>query len=251
MKERIQINAEAIRLREQFGEDPFSPLDIFRLISGNEDLTIAFYPMSSRISGIAVRSKNARIIAINSTSTYGRQRFTAAHELYHLYYDNEFSVIVCHQEIGTARTDKEREADMFASYFLAPYEALRGFVEDSLRKTDGTLTVEDVVRIEQHFGLSRQATLVRLQSEGYLTSTVVDTMKTNIIASARKLGFDTSLYMVTPEDRQYATYGKYVALAELLREKELISEGKYEELLLDGFRGDIVFGTNLEEERYD
>lgn len=251
MKEKIQINAEAIRLRERFGKDPYSPLDIFRLISGQENLTIAFYPMSHRISGIAVRSKNARIIAINSTSTYGRQRFTAAHELYHLFYDNDFSVIVCHQEIGSARTDKEREADMFASYFLAPYEALRGFAEDNLRKTGKTLTVEDVVRVEQHFGLSRQATLVRLQSEGYLTSAVANTMKTNIIASARKLGFDTSLYMVTPEDRQYATYGKYIALAELLKEEELISEGKYEELLLDGFRGDIVFGTSLEEERYD
>lgn len=251
MKEKIQINADAIRLRKHFGEDSSSPLDIFRLISGNQEMTLSFYPMSERISGIAITSPHAKIIGINSALSRGRQRFTAAHELYHLFYDDESSIVVCHQDMESRRTPKEREADIFASFFLAPYEALHGFIHDRLKKGETPLIADDVVRIEQHFGLSRQATLVRLQSEGYLDQRSADTMKKNIILSAKRLGFGPTLYLPTPAEDQYGTYGKYVVLAELLRERGLVSEGKYEELLLDAFRGDMVFGTSLEEERYD
>lgn len=250
MKEEIQINAEAIRLRRHFGEEPSSPLDIFRLIASDRDMTIVFYPMSDRISGISIKCNGIKLVGINSTLTHGRQRFTAAHELYHLFYDDEFSVRICSKDMQVKDTT-EREADTFASFFLAPYEALHEFIENNLKKRHRALSVEDIVRIEQYFGLSRQATLVRLQKESYLTPKDAETMKTNIIVSATRLGFDTSLYTVTPKEKQYATYGKYVALAELLKDKDLISEGKYEELLLDAFRGDIVFGTNLEKERYD
>ena len=69
-------------------------------------------------------------------------------------------------------------------------------------------------------------------------------MKTGIIVSARKLGYDDKLYIPTPEDKQYATFGKYVRLAEEVKTKELVSTGKYEELLLNGFRADIVYGLS-------
>jgi hypothetical protein len=68
----------------------------------------------------------------------------------------------------------------------------------------------------------------------------------------RKLGYDDTLYTPTPEDKQYATFGKYIRLAEELKDRELVSTGKYEELLLNGFRADIVYGFDTEEEeRYD
>ena len=110
--------------------------------------------------------------------------------------------------------------------------------------------VEDVIRIEQHFGLSRHAT--RKTTEGGIPNRKrSQKMQTGIVALARRLGYDTALYLPTPEEKQYATFGKYVALAKRLREEELVSHGKYEELLLDGFRYDIVYGINLDEERYD
>ena len=52
--------------------------------------------------------------------------------------------------------------------------------------------------------------------------------------------------------RPVINFGKYIKIAEELKDKNLISKGKYEELLLDAFRGDIVYGLNTErEERYD
>ncbi len=39
-------------------------------------------------------------------------------------------------------------------------------------------------------------------------------------------------------------------VAEELKDKELISTGKYEEIMLEGFRGDIIYGLNPPE-NYD
>ena len=41
--------------------------------------------------------------------------------------------------------------------------------------------------------------------------------------------------------------GHYIALAEKLLNDEYISYGKYEEILLDGFRDDIVYGIGEED----
>lgn len=252
MKEKIELNGEAIILRKEFGEDANSPIDIFSLVHNNDDLTIVFYPMSSRVSGICIRDGKNKIIGVNSTSTYGRQRFTIAHELYHLYFHEDFESIVCFTDLEMNKSPAEKEADMFASYFLAPYEALSYFIRKKLGKEKQELEIEDVVRIEQHFGMSRQAILWRLINDGYLRPEKADTMKTGIIVSARKLGYDDKLYTPTPEDKQYATFGKYIRLAEELKAKELVSTGKYEELLLNGFRADIVYGFDTEEEeKYD
>jgi len=252
VKEKIEINAEAISLRRHFGEDIDSPIDIFSLLHNSEDLTIVFYPMSNRVSGMCIKDKHNKIIGINSTSTYGRQRFTISHELYHLFFHDNFGSIVCSKDLEKNKEPQEKEADMFASYFLAPYEALTHFIRTKLRKERHTLEISDVVKIEQYFGLSRQATLWRLINDGYLSRKKADTMKTGIISSALKLGFDDKLYLPAPEEKQYMTFGKYIKLVEQLKHQELISTGKYEELLLDGFRSDIVYGlTRQEEETYD
>ena len=77
-------------------------------------------------------------------------------------------------------------------------------------------------------------------------------MKKNIILSAKKFGYDAKLYSPTPTDKQYNTLGQYITLAEQINERGLVSTGKYEELLLDAFRSDIVFGMDDEaEEHYD
>ncbi|WIV12207.1 ImmA/IrrE family metallo-endopeptidase [Proteiniborus sp. MB09-C3] len=252
MKEKIELNSEAIILRKEFGEDANSPIDIFSLIHNSDDLTIVFYPMSGRVSGICIRDGKNKIIGVNSTSTYGRQRFTIAHELYHLFFHEDFKSIVCSTDLEINKDPQEKEADMFASYFLIPYEALSYFVRNKLEKEKQELDIEDVIRIEQNFGISRQAILWRLINDGYLSHEKANTMKTGIIASARRLGYDDELYTPTPEDRQYVTFGKYIRLAEKLKNEDAISHGKYEELLLDGFRSDIVYGLDTEEEEvYD
>jgi len=252
VKKKIEINSDALSLRRYFCEDIYSPIDVFSMLSAKEKFTVVFYPMSERISGLCIRDRDNKLIGINSTLTYGRQRFTAAHELCHLFFHKNFTSIVCAKDLDRTKDASEKEADMFASYFLAPYEALSHFIRSKLKKQDKNLDVSDIVRIEQYFGLSRQATLWRLINDGYLSFDEAEPMKTGIIRSARRLGFDDKLYLPTPGDKQYSTFGKYIKLAEELKDKQLVSKGKYEELLLDAFRGDIVYDLNTPgEEQYD
>ena len=251
MKDNIQINGDALNLRKQFEQDCFSPIDIFSVIGNQEDLTVVFKPMGDNISGICIAFKNNKIIAINSDMTYGRQRFTAAHELCHLFFHDDLNKVICSKSLDT-EDKKEIEANKFASYFLVPYSSLRNFIEKNLGKKSGYLEVNDVVKIEQFYGISRQAILWRLLNEGYISKKAAEKMKTGVIKSAQVLGFDDYLYRPSPENKKYFTLGKYVRLAEELKQKNIISKGKYEEYLLDAFRSDIVYGLKEEtDETYD
>ena len=248
----IDLNSKAVILRKKFGVDSFSPVDVFSLINGHDNITLVFYPMSDKISGMCVRvDKEDTLIAINSALSYGRQRFTAAHELYHLFFQSNFRNVVCAKDIEGKKNDEEKNADTFASFFLIPDEALKVFISEGISE-DETISIKNVVKIEQKFGMSRQATLCRLQSEGYITPEMANTWKTKVKQSARKFGFDDKLYLSTPQEKQYFTTGSYLTIVEQLKEKGIISQGKYAELLLDAYRSDMVYNLSLEgEEKYD
>jgi len=135
LRDRIELNSYAVLLRTKLGEDLHSPIDIFALISGLRNMTLVFYPMSEQISGMCIRiNETDSLIAINSTSTYGRQRFTAAHELYHLNFQLNFKNVVCAKDLEGPKEEEEKNADAFASYFLAPYDSLNIFIKETLKK---------------------------------------------------------------------------------------------------------------------
>ena len=107
--EKIDINANALWLRKHLNEDANSPIDIFSLVSSIENLTLTFYPMSKRISGICVKVDGNNLVAINSTLTYGRQRFTMAHELCHLYFHEKLNNSICLKDIEEAKMTKKKK----------------------------------------------------------------------------------------------------------------------------------------------
>lgn len=65
-------------------------------------------------------------------------------------------------------------------------------------------------------------------------------------SKAVALGFSSKLYRPSPEAKQYMTYGNYISQAEQVLSKGLVSDGKYEQLLLDAFRADLVYGDEEE-----
>ncbi len=241
MLDKMELNAKAQDLRIALGEDANSPLDIFALVNRIDGLTLVFYPLGENISGMCVKDGEIKLIAINSTMSYGRQRFSLAHELYHLYYDDESGFNVCVKEFDP-KSENEKCADQFASYFLAPYNSLRTAIKKIAG--DGPLSVQHVVALEQYFGMSRLAMFWRLVSEGYLRSEELDEYRSDVSSSAKKLGYDDKLYRPTPVESQKRTYGHYLKQVDELRQRDLVSQGKIEELLLDAFRDDIVFGSD-------
>lgn len=253
MKDRLELNSNAIKIRRDlFNEDAFSPIDIFALISNLNKFTVVFYPMSDRISGMCIREKNGNVIGINSSLSYGRQRFSAAHELYHLFFEKGLRSVVCEKDISGVKSDSEKEADAFASYLLAPYDALKAYCERNKIDDNHNWIMEDVIKMEQFFQLSHQAILYRLVSDGYIDEEISNCLKSNVIRQAVRLGYDDKLYKASTKEKEYFSTGQYIRDVDELKNRELISTGKYEELLLDAFRADIVYDLGEEgKELYD
>ena len=213
MRTAQELNSLALRTRRLWNEDGYSPIDIFAIVNGWKDkkITIVRYPLSSRISGMCTKEKDDIVICINSTTSYGRQRFTLAHELYHVLYEEGMQRVICDMSMNGNKSDSEKEADQFASYLLMPYDAL--LVYDNL-----------------------------------LDNEVADKYKSITVSTvAAKLGYGKELYFPTDEKKQYFTTGEYIRKVEKMAEKGLISEGKKEELLMDAYRADIVYNFDEEE----
>lgn len=68
-----------------------------------------------------------------------------------------------------------------------------------------------------------------------------------VSTEAAKLGYGKELYLPTDKAKQYFTTGEYIRKVENMAEKDLISNGKREELLLEAYRADIVYNFDEEE----
>lgn len=235
-----EIDSMAVSFRRELGEDSLSPIDIFAIARTMEDLTTVFYPLGKNISGMCIKGKKSKLIAINSGMSLGRQRFSMAHEFYHLKYDSDITKSVCSIAIN-GEDEKEMEADKFASHFLLPSAALYNILKDCKN-----VSLEQVIWLEQHFGLSRRAMLYRLKEENRIDSDLYNSMQKDVQYSAARLGYDTTLYKATPAENSMKTTGQYIRLANKLYNEEVISTGKYEEILLDAFRDDLVYGDDEE-----
>ncbi len=237
------LMTKAERLRKQLGEDNNSPVDIFALAQGIELMTIVYYPLGNKISGMCVKGAEGRCtIALNSSMTLGRQRFTLAHEFFHMFYDTNMKTI-CAKSIGTG-CEIEKMADAFAAYFLMPRAALADKADNLISKHEGKINLQDIIRIEQYFGVSHQTAVYQLNNCGYISRNELDDLlNISVKRQAEAMGFSSDLYLPLPKEKQYCTYGHYIKQADQLLNRDIISNGKYEELMLDAFRDDLVYGT--------
>lgn len=237
------LMTKAERLRKQLGEDNNSPVDIFALAQGIELLTIIYYPLGNKISGMCVKGAEGRCtIALNSSMTLGRQRFTLAHEFFHMFYDTNMKTI-CAKSIGTG-CEIEKMADAFAAYFLMPRAALADKADNLISKHEGKINLQDIIRIEQYFGVSHQTAVYQLNNCGYISRNELDDLlNISVKRQAEAMGFSSDLYLPLPKEKQYCTYGHYIKQADQLLNRDIISNGKYEELMLAAFRDDLVYGV--------
>lgn len=247
----MDLVSKAARLRRELGEDATSPIDIFALAQTIDKLSLFLYPLGDGISGMCIKTEDTCVIAINSSMSKARQRFTLAHELYHYKYGNIGETTICSSKLTSASdASVEREADMFASYLLLPPGSYEDRIESAKRKY-GSLRKADLIWVELQYGISHQAMLWRLTNDRTISPAENLALKDGIIGEARRLGFSTDLYRVIGEEKaERKVLGHYVQMADALLEQEKISDGKYSELLLDGFRSDIVYGDE-EDDQFD
>lgn len=240
----LMTKAEVVRKR--MGEDSNSPIDILALAQNIDNLTLVYYPMGNNISGMCIKDKEDNcVIAINSMMTVGRQRFSLAHEFYHYFFDDNM-MSICSREIEVGE-ENEKRADIFASYLLMPRTALYEKVESLRNNKNDRLNLQDIIKIEQYFKVSHLTSLYQLYNCHFINKNEFEEYKNiHVRRISELMGYDSDLYKPSNDNKRYYTYGKYLKLAKQALDKELISDGKYEELLLEAFRPDLVYG--LEED---
>ena len=257
MRDKIKLNSFAVELRRDWDLNPYSPIDLFSIVlSKLPDLTILFYPMSDNTSGMCIKNINGidldelkddssediapsddMVICINSNMSKGRQRFTLAHELYHLLFEEDKrNLIICETSNDD---DSEIEANIFASYLIMTYEGLERYAKTN-NLTEWSL--EEIIRAEQYFQISHHAMLFRLREHEFISlEECIKLRSVQIGYNARINGFDDSLYTPTNTEMKYFSLGKYIRLVEKAFNDNKISSGKRDELLLDAFRSDLTY----------
>lgn len=246
---------QADELRATLGKDNLSQIDVFSIARNIPRLTTVLYPLGDNISGMCVKQEKFSLIAVNSTQSYGRQRFTLAHELYHLHFDEQIGTSICPSD-SSKYDDVERKADLFASHFILPYLALRNEVKErglleGAKPLDDEFLLEAAIAIEQRYLISHKALLIRLTELGILGKEQRERLQGGITKKARQLGYSGALYEPRRGSYQKQVDGEYVDLIVQLFSEGAISQGKAEELLADGFRDDIMITSIAGEDLVD
>lgn len=216
----------AVKMRSELQMSLTEPINVKTVLRVLKIITL-YRPLSTALYGLSVKSADNRFrfILVNSNTTRGRQHFTIAHELYHLYFDPDPHSHICREGLSD---ESERSANMFARAFLMPRAGILKSIPDDELSTNA-LTLTTVLELEALYGVSHTAMLIRLKELRLLSNADYERyMSVKVTREASLRGMDVDLYM---NGNEGIVIGDYGAKARELFEKDIISEGHYVELL--------------------
>lgn len=218
----------AIKFRNDAQLSRTEPISLYSVLLNKGILTV-FRPMSSDACGLSTmsRDKKNRYILVNSSRSIGRQRFTIAHELYHLYFDENPEPHMCFENYGK-KNIKEANADMFASALLMPSEGIIACIPDEELKNN-QISLASVMRLEQVYCVSHQAMCYRLKRLKLINEArLLELLDISVARTAQSFGYSTKIY--DDGDGRKEVVGDFISKAKVLLDAEKISEGHYLEL---------------------
>ena len=201
-KEKAELLAQQFRAKIGVSmKEPISVKTVLRKLN----IVTMYRPLSEKFYGLSVKSQNGKMfILVNSASTRGRQHFTIAHELYHLFFDPNPVPHICTDGL----TGAEREANYFASCLLMPKEGVLEMLSSNNLIGDG-INIAVILRLENYFQVSRATLIYRLKELNIISE---DTRKALSIipvwSSAREYGYDLSLYQGGNEGLVISDFGE-------------------------------------------
>lgn len=232
-----QYENEANALRERFLLGNRLPVDMESLLVEQGIITV-FMPMDDNFSGMCLRYDDCtNFMLINSKMVLGRQNFTIAHELYHLFVQdkNDFEVHSC--DINNPKSPVERHANSFASYFLLPETGVKEMMV-KINCTRNNINPAHIITLCGCFGVSYQAMLIRLDKILRLPENRFDDLWSfPPVSYAEQCGLKTDVFRIPTRDN--VIIGDYAAKAQALYDSGKISKGHLIELM-----SDIKFGEN-------
>lgn len=228
MKWYPEIARSVDRFRHEYYLSDSEPINLYPLLLKLNVLAI-FKPLSDRFSGMCLKSGEQRFVLINSKHPVCRQHFTIAHELYHLFIQEDITPHYCNPETSGEKDKNEKLADLFASYLLLPEKGLR-LIIPPMEYDRKQLTIATLLKLEHYFQVSHQSLLIRLRGLNLLNESMFNSyMALPVIKTAIEYGYDASLYQPANEGLIIGDYG---TKAKELFDAEKISEGHYRDLMM-------------------
>lgn len=225
---KVELKKRALDFRSANGLGTIEPIYLKSLLIKLNVITM-FRPLSEKLSGVAVKSDMNRFILINSSNQLGKQHFTLAHELYHLFVQENFSFQKCFTGLFIGQKDEEeKKADLFAAHLLMPEDGILKLIPDfELEK--GKVSLSTVFKLQNYYSVSFSALVYRLKDLGYVSKDFADSMKGRIIRDSVNLGFGDQLFK--SNTNAGLTIGNYGSLANDKLRTGLIGESKFFELM--------------------
>lgn len=184
---------DALEIDQRYPIDPFAAIDQL-------GLTLHIAKLDNLL-GTVIPEGNGGVL-ITSERNPGIQRYTAAHEIghwilhkNHLRMDSEFEVL------GRPSDDLERDAQLFAAYFLMPTPLLDSAVS-AYDLRSGQVTPQDVYLISRDLNVSYEAAARRLRTARLLDQRDLDAVLTFGRLPAMQRAFDGH----RPDDGQAAVW---------------------------------------------
>lgn len=217
----------AQKMRSTLGLGASEPVNM-KTVMRELNILAVYRSLSNKLFGLSLKTNNGndKFILINSNSTRGRQHFTIAHELFHLFYDENPKPHFYETE---SQTDpSERSANLFAAAFLMPHNGIISKIPAN-EIAAKEISIETAIRLGQLYGVSHLTFILRLKELKIINSENANKLCNIKIAKEAALrGFDTSLYKDGNHKLVIGDFGTY---ARKLYDEEKISEGHYMELL--------------------
>ena len=164
------IEKQVAEFRIDNGLSLSEPITLKSLLLKLNILTV-FRPLSENFSGMCLKDNSGhRFMLINSNQPRGRQHFTIAHELYHLFIEKKPTPHRCNPG-NNSKNLTEQYADMFASSLLMPEAGICQLIPEVELKTKN-ISVATILKLEHYFSVSRSALLYRLLNIGIITESV-------------------------------------------------------------------------------
>ena len=214
IKDLLEADRAAMSLRQDWGLG-LNPVPNIAELMEDRGVKVLFRPLSDGIDGLTAHVHreglpDVYVIVVDSNVGGDRQRFTIAHEIGHVVLDVSDDV------------DEERAAYRFAGAFLMPEEVL--WKEVGRHRT--AISLAELLRLKQVFGVSVQAITYRCKDLGIITSALMGRM----FGRYQELGWRSPPYeeeFAMPGERS----GRFECLCFRALSEGAISEAKASELL--------------------
>jgi Zn-dependent peptidase ImmA (M78 family) len=150
--------------RQALGLGLDAPISVLDAVEDLAGVPVCVAQFAGDVAGLYYRRGGGAYLFVNGAHPVVRQRFTLAHEFGH---DRMGHSPRVESLAGMASTDaQEVQANYFAGALLAPRQAVRNWAE---RHADLPVDLELVVRMGAFFGISAEASRIRLGLAGVIT----------------------------------------------------------------------------------